>query len=212
MELTFHGGNCIVINQKKTRVVIDDNLEALGLKKVAADGDILLFTSQNIEKDAPKVKPAFKVDYPGEYEVSNVSIQGIPARSHLDEEKSTDSVIYRLVVADTRICVLGHVYPQLDDTQLEAIGPIDVLFAPVGGNGYTLDGKGALSLTRKIEPKVVVPTHYGDKAIKFEVPQNDLEEALKEMSMEVAETVESYKPKGMDISENTRLVVISRKP
>ena len=56
---------------------------------------------------------------------------------------------------------------------------VDVLFVPVGGNGYTLDAIGALKIIKKIEPKIIIPTHYADKAIKYEVPQADLDEVMK---------------------------------
>ena len=104
----------------------------------------------------------------------------------------------------------GHIYPDLSEDQLEAIGPVDVLIVPVGGNGYTLDGAGALRVIKKIEPKVVIPTHYADKGIKYEVPQRSLEEALKEMGMEPAEKVEKYKPNILEMTDTTHLVVLER--
>ena len=48
---------------------------------------------------------------------------------------------------------------------------VDVMFVPVGGNGYTLDGVGALKLIKKVEPKLVVPTHYDDAMLQFPMPQ-----------------------------------------
>ncbi len=208
MELTYHGGNCVVINSKKARLVIDDNLDELGLKTVRKEGDILLFTDASKEKNQDS-KAKFVVDSPGEYEISNFSINGIPARAHIDED-GYNSIIYRIVASDVRIAVLGNIYPELSDKQLENIGTVDILCVPVGGNGYTLDGTGAIDLIRKIEPKIVVPVHYGDPAIKYAVPQADLETAVKAMSMEVTETEDSIKPKGLETITNTRLIVLNR--
>ena len=59
-----------------------------------------------------------------------------------------------------------------------------MLVVPVGGNGYTVDPVGALKLIKDIEPKLVIPTHYADKALKYPVPQQDLAGALKEPGME----------------------------
>lgn len=208
MEITYHGGNCVSITNKKTRVVVDDNLGELGLKSITQDGDILLLSNPGQTK---KPKAKFVSNLPGEYEVSNVSIRGIAARSHIAEKDNKDSIIYKLIINDLRIGILGHIYPSLDDNQLEALGTIDVLIVPVGGGGYTLDGTGAISLIKKIEPKIIIPTHYKDSGIKYPVPQADLETALKAMSLDVSDTLDSYKPKGLETIENTRLIVLNRK-
>lgn len=209
MELTYRGANCITINNKKTRLVIDDTLGKMGLKNVRKDGDILLFTDEAGSKDEAPKKAKFIVNCPGEYEISNFSINGIPARSHMDEE-GANSIIYRIITSDVRIAVLGNIHPELTDDQLEEIGAVDILCIPVGGNGYTLDGAGAIGIIKKIEPKIVVPLHYRDKAIKYPVPQADLETALKAMSMEITETQDSIKQKGLETITNTRLVVLNR--
>jgi L-ascorbate metabolism protein UlaG (beta-lactamase superfamily) len=187
-------------------VVIDDNLKELGLNSVTKAGDIVLYTGAHGE--APKgVK--LVIDYPGEYEVSDVSIRGVAARAHIDED-GKNAVVYRLMMEDLRIAVLGHIYPDLSEDQLEAIGTIDVLFVPVGGNGYTMDGIGALKLIKKIEPKLVIPTHYADKNINYPMPQQDLESVLKNMSMEPKETVSKLKLKAGDLAETTQLIVLER--
>ncbi len=87
---------------------------------------------------------------------------------------------------------------------------IDILFVPVGGNGYTLDAAGAMKVIRKIGPSMVVPTHYADKAIKYEVPQADLSEVRKTLSMEPAEELDQLKLKGREFAEGTRLVILKR--
>ena len=76
----------------------------------------------------------------------------------------------------------------------------------MGGNGYTLDGAGALKVIKQLEPKVVIPTHYSDKAIRYEVPQAELAEAIKNLGMEVAETVSKYKIKPAELSDTAKLV------
>jgi L-ascorbate metabolism protein UlaG (beta-lactamase superfamily) len=142
---------------------------------------------------------------PGEYEVSEVSIFGVAARSHMDEAGKKSATIYKLLFDDTRVCVLGHVYPNLTEDELEEIGMVDILIVPVGGNGFTLDGVGALSLIKQIEPKLVIPTHYDDSAVTYEVSQQPLSEALKGLSMEPKEAVAKFKPKPADYGETTSL-------
>ncbi len=178
----------------------------LGAKSVLKADDVALFTNQH--KGGGNARLMF--DSPGEYEVSDVSVIGIAARAHMDEEGKRSATILKLVAGDTTVLVTGHIYPELSDAQLEAIGMIDVLVVPVGGNGYTTDPVGALKLIKAIEPKLVIPTHYADKALKYEVPQQDLSNALKEIGMEPKETVSKLRIKPGELSDVTQLVVLEK--
>lgn len=207
MEIQYYGANTIKITSKKATIVIDDNLAFSGLKSISNKDSINLYTSTLIPKVAGT---RFVIDSPGEYELSDASISGIANRSHLEEDGDQSATMYRVIVDDMRIAVIGHIYPELTDNQLESLGTIDVLLIPVGGNGFTLDGIGAQKIIKKIEPKIVIPTHYADKSIKYEVPQSGLEDALKSLAMEPSETLESLKSKGLDIADSTKLIVLKR--
>ncbi len=206
MDLQFYGANCLVINYKNTRMVVDDNLQSLGKKTILKTGDVALFTTQHDQKIEKEVK--ILIDCPGDYEVDDISIKGIQARSHMDEKGKENAVIYRISAAEINLVVIGHIYPEISEDLIEAIGMCDVLVVPVGGNGYTLDPQGALKVVKEIEPKLVVPTHYDDKSLNFEVPQTTLAEALKEMGMEPRETVAKLKIKPLDLSDVTQMVVL----
>lgn len=208
MELTFYGANCVRLTAGKTSVVVDDNLTELGQKAVTKPDDISLRTSQKL---VPAQKHArFSTDMPGEYEISGIAIKGIAARAHMDEEGAANSVIYTVEAGDIKAVVLGHIYPELSEEQLEAIGMVDIALVPVGNAGYTMDGLGALKVIKQVEPKVVIPTHYADKALKYEVPQTELAEAVKALGMEPAETLAKYKPKQAELTDTTRLIVLER--
>lgn len=205
MDIKFYGANCVRLQTKKVGVSIDDNLASLGQKTVTKDNDLSVFTSrQHLETP----KGTFYVDRPGEYEVMNVSIKGIAAQGHMDEPGKKNSVIYRLVINDYKIGVVGHIYPEISEEQVESLGMIDILLIPVGGHGYTLDGIGALRIIKKIGPSIVVPTHFADSKIKYEVPQDSLEEIRKVLSMEPAEELETLSLKSREFSEGTRLVIL----
>lgn len=207
MDIQYHGANCVRITTKKASIIIDDNLVELGLKSATKAGDIALYTMAHGE---PKLAPKIIIDHPGEYEVSSISVTGVAARAHIDEAGAHNATIFKLVCDDVKVAVVGHVYPDLTNAQLEALGMIDILIIPVGGNGYTLDGVGALKLIKEIEPKLVIPTHYDDTAIAYPVPQQTLEQALKALGMEPQETAPKIKVKAGELSEVTQLAVLER--
>jgi L-ascorbate metabolism protein UlaG (beta-lactamase superfamily) len=207
MEFQFFGANCVRVTTKKVSIVIDDNLAELGLKSVTKPGDVALYTMAH---GSPGAAVKITIDQPGEYEVSDTSVKGIAARAHIDEPGKQNSTMFQIVGEDIRVAVLGHVYPDLTNDQLEALGMVDVLLVPVGGNGYTLDPVGALKLIKAIEPKIVIPTHYADNSINYPVPQQPLEEALKALGMEPRETVSKLKVKAGELSESTQVIVLER--
>lgn len=207
MDLQFYGANCLVVSAKNARVVVDDNLADLGGKSVVKSGDIVLYTGAH---QAPKPEVKLAIDIPGEYEVSDVSIVGIPARAHIDEPNQQTATMYKVTVGDTTMLFTGHIYPELSDKQLEAIGLVDAMIVPVGGSGYTLDPIGALKVIKAVEPKLVIPTHYADKALKFPVPQTELSVALHELGMEPKETVAKLRVKPGELSDITQLIVLEK--
>jgi L-ascorbate metabolism protein UlaG (beta-lactamase superfamily) len=207
MELQYYGANCLRLSAKKAQIMVDDNLAKLGLKTVTKPADISLRTNKELPQHTDTV---FRAEMPGEYEVAGVVIHGIAARAHMDEEGKQNAVIYTIEADDTKVAIIGHIYPELSEAQLEQIGLVDLAVVPVGGNGYTLDGVGALKVIKQIEPKIVIPTHYNDKAIKYDVPQAELADALKHLGMETSETSAKYKIKPAELSDTARLVVLER--
>lgn len=208
MDIQYYGANCIKLSTKKATIVIDDTLTALGAKAVTKNDDIALFTTELYP--APKATTKIVIAQPGEYEVSNVSVQGIQARSHMDEQGAQTATMFKIVADDLRIAVVGHIYPDLSGAQLEQLGTIDVLIVPAGGNGYTLDPVGALKIVKAIEPKLVIPTHYAEDGLPFEVPQQPRDEVVKAFGMEVPEPVAKLKIKASELSDLTKLVILER--
>jgi L-ascorbate metabolism protein UlaG (beta-lactamase superfamily) len=192
-DIEYKGGNGVVITTKKTTMVIDPKLSVVGLKDMSVKDAVELATESRFaanNKDARLL-----IEGPGEYEIGDFSIRGVRTTRHLDTSSDEPiSTMYRVEVGDVRLAILGNIADKLDEDQLEALGIIDILILPVGGAGYTLDATAAASLTRHIDPKVVIPVHYADPALKYEVPQDMLETFVKELGAPV-EATSKYKVK-----------------
>ena len=183
-ELEYKGGNGVILASKKTTIVVDPKLSLVGLKDIKTKDEIELATESRFRVENSDAR--IIIDSPGEYEVGDFTIRAAAATRHidtLDQEKL--STIYRLECGDIRIGIIGNIDSKLTDEQLEALGVLDVLVIPVGGGGYTLDATSASSLVRQIEPKVVVPVHYADTGLRYEVPQDSLEVFIKELGVPV---------------------------
>jgi L-ascorbate metabolism protein UlaG (beta-lactamase superfamily) len=78
------------------------------------------------------------------------------------------------------VCHLGDLGHTLNANQVEEIGKVDILMAPVGG-GNTINAAQAAEIVRSIEPKVVIPMHYKTPAVTREL--EPVEQFLKEMGV-----------------------------
>lgn len=186
VEVEYKGGNHIVIATKNRTIHIDANVDMLGLKSVVLKEGIQLATERRfLVEDVD----GLRFDGPGDYETGGIAIHGVAAARHLDDPASgkMDSTIYRLEAGDIRFGIIGNIAMPLSEQQLEELGVIDVLVIPVGGNGYTLDATSAAELTRQIEPKAVIPVHYNDDGIKYEVNQDEVAVFTQELGSEVEE-------------------------
>lgn len=193
MDIEYKGANCVVITTKKSTVIIDPKLSVVGLKDILPKNAVVIATQSDLLVSAEE---AVVVDRPGEYEVRDISIVGTAAERLIDHDKSLNATVYRVTIGDVRFAVLGHVATPLTEDQLEAVGVVDVAIVPVGGSGYTLDAHQAVAAVRQLDPKVVIPTHFADKAIQYEVPQMGLEPFLKELSAPQHEKMSKWKVKG----------------
>ena len=208
-DIEYKGGNGIVVTTKKTSLVIDPKVSLVGLKDLSVKDAVELATEARFLLNDPAAR--LVLEGPGEYEVGDFSIRGVAAQRHIDTEQDEKrATIYRIEVGDVRIALLGNIDATLSDDQREALGVVDILLVPVGGGGYTLDATSAATLTRHIGPKVVIPIHYADSALSYEVSQDDVEVFTKELAAPV-ESVAKYKLKSAaGLPEVLTTVVVAR--
>jgi len=208
-DIEYKGGNGVIVSTKKVQLAIDLKLSLVGLKDISLTDAIELATEPRFVVNNPKSR--LKIEGPGEYEVADVSIQGIQATRHLDTDADEQiSTIYRVEVGEVRVAVIGNIAPKLTEDQLEEIGVVDIVIIPVGGNGYTLDATSAVTIIRQIDPKAVIPVSYADPALAYEVVQDNLEVFTKELGATVDTVGPKYKVKAASLPQVLTVVVIDR--
>ena len=209
-DIEYKGANAVVFTTKKVKIVFDPKLSLVGVKDVAIDGAVQMLTDERFEIEGAIPKLTFRG--PGEYEVEDVSLVGVAAQRHIDTpEQGLLATIYRLTIGEVKVAVIGNVAPKLDEDQLEALGMVDVVVIPVGGGGYTLDASDAAVMVRQIEPRAVIPVHYADSVLKYEVPQEDLEVFIKELGAGIVEAGPKHKIKGISgLPEQLSIIKVAR--
>ena len=204
-EIEYKGTNSVIISTKNAKLIVDPKLSVVGLKDLSVKNGVELATEERfaiIDSDANLV-----IDGPGEYGVAGFDIRGIAARRHIDSEtQGLLSTIYRVKVGETRIGIIGNIDKKLSDEQLEDLGILDILIIPIGGGGYTLDAVDAATIVRQIDPKLVMPVHYADASVKYEVPQDELKLFVTDLGVPV-ETVVKCKQKQTPVSTGALSIV-----
>ncbi|HEX7259317.1 MAG TPA: MBL fold metallo-hydrolase, partial [Candidatus Saccharimonadia bacterium] len=182
MEISYLGMNTVRLTGKDLAVLIDPYAKTSGLPDLKSHNNVILVSSRLEDGTLPPGKSDMVIDRPGEYEIKGAMITGVPARLHIDEPTApATATVYVLMVEGVRIGYLGNIEPKLSNDQVEALSQVDVLILPVGGHGFTLDATAATQIISQLEPKYVIPTHYDDEGVKYEVPQDKLEVFLKEI-------------------------------
>ncbi len=136
---------------------------------------------------------------PGEYEVRGVFIKGFASKSGYGLPAQTGGVerintIYSVSLEGMNLCFLGAISDiNLSNEVQEALGDVDILFLPIGADGVC-DSVKAEKLAVEIEPKIIIPMHYGDVGIK-----DALKKYLNEAGEENVKPIEKLTIKRKDL-------------
>ena len=175
MTISWYGQSCFRLEGKDVSVLIDPFSKDLGLKTPRLNDNIFLLTHEhfdhnNLEGVSPE---AFVIRGPGEYETKGIFVHGISSfHDNMEGKERGLNTIYVVNFEDMNICHLGDLgQTKLTEEQVEAIGNIDILMLPVGGN-YTVDGQQAAEIVSQIEPKVIIPMHYKIDGLKVDLDDN----------------------------------------
>jgi L-ascorbate metabolism protein UlaG (beta-lactamase superfamily) len=210
VEIAYKGANCVTI-QTKQLLVTDPKIDGeIASNKILGKARVQMATHRRLMVPPAADSDQLVLDGPGEYEVGDMSIKGVGAQAHLEADGLT-ATMYRIKLDDeTTIAVIGHVLgDNIKDEQLEELGLIDILILPVGGGGYTMDARGAASIVRRVDPKYVIPTHYQEDGVKYEVPQDSIDLFLKELGVEPQQE-QTLKLKTRQLPENLTVIQLAK--
>ena len=228
MQIIWHGQSCFQIIARREKnnqvlIVIDPFSEEIGLRVPKLEADILLVTHQHRDHNnikavsgrGPDVSQGgrsvgwspFLIEGPGEYEIKEVVLQGIPAwHDNLLGKERGANTIYTIEVEGMRLCHLGDLgQKELTADQLEKIGEVDILMIPVGGI-YTISSKEAPKIMAQIEPKIIIPMHY--QVPKLKIKLDGLDKFLKIMGIKSIESLPKLSIKKKDLSEEEAKIIV----
>jgi L-ascorbate metabolism protein UlaG (beta-lactamase superfamily) len=149
--------------------------DEVGYPLPAMDADIVIISHDHLDHnnvDASGNRPHV-IFGTGEYVSEGIKIRGI--KSYHDDKSGRlrgDNTIFCFELDAVKVCHLGDLGHILSSLQIEEIGPVDLLFIPIGGR-YTIDAKVASVVMRQLHPALTVPMHYKTRALSFDLAPVD---------------------------------------
>ncbi len=175
MDITWLGHSCFRLKGSHATVITDPYSAGLGYSLGKPTARIVTISHEHpghCYSDGVGGQPKV-VSRPGEYEINDVLLIGI-ATFHDGEggKKRGKNTVYLMEIDEIAVCHLGDLGHVLNNSQIEAIGNVDVLLLPVGGVS-TINAPMAAEVVRQLEPKVVIPMHYKTPALNRELEPVD---------------------------------------
>lgn len=152
MEITYLGQSCVRLRGRETQVLVDPPEGQLpGLGRTSPDLVVRTEGRTDPEKLRPRQGQSQEIVGPGEFEVRGVTVRGVYS--------GDGRTIMRVEIDDVRVVSVGRLDRQLTEEEIDALGHVDVLVAPVGG-GDALAPAAATKLVNTVAPSIVVPVRY----------------------------------------------------
>ncbi len=156
-DIKWLGHACFRVKSREGTVLLDPTAHGMSVNVNKQRADIVTLSDATADQKALGViegEPTF-VAGPGEYEVSDVFVTGIRTAGL----KKTFNTVYLVEIDEMIFGHLGYPGGALTTAQVEAMGNVDVLFAPVGSAAFPLAQ--VTEAIGQIEPRMVIPMQYG---------------------------------------------------
>lgn len=204
MQIQYFGLSSFKITTKEAVLITDPFHKDSGLIAPRGAADILVLSEnkKSLYSSTSGISgEPFLMDTPGEYDVKGITVTGIPLKQG---EKFIS--VFLIESEDLRILNLTHIHDfNMQESEIEDLGEIDILILPVGGN-TVLSASGAAKVVNEIEPKIIIPSHYKIPGLILDL--DPLDKFIKEMGGK-KEDMDKLTLRRKDLpEEGTRVVVL----
>jgi len=210
MEIVWYGHSCFRLTERGLATIVCDpyDSEAVGYQPLKLRADVV-----TVSHDAPghnhlaAVKGyAHVIDGPGEYEIGGVFITGVQTDMAAARQKAlTRNTLYVFDYNGLTVAHLGNLRLVPGQTEVEALGTVNIALVPVGG-GDGLNAARAAEVVSLLEPNIVIPMHYHAPGVK--VALEGVDRFLNEMGAHDAEQMPSLKVTRNALPEETRVILL----
>jgi len=211
MEISWYGHSCFRISERGKVAVVTDPFDSkvVGFSPIKLRAEIVTISCDSPGHNyikAVKSKPRL-INGPGEYEVGGVFITGVQTNGHKKKADEQRNTLYVINYGNIAVAHLGELTRVLGQSEVEALGTVNIALVPVG-DGSSLNAAKAAEVISLIEPNIVIPMHYGTSESRMNL--DPLSKFLKEMGLTQLETMDMFKvANAKALPEETKVVVLN---
>lgn len=207
MIITYLGIQFLKIQAGDITVAVNPVSKNSKFKTARFGADIVLESANHSDMNGAEMmefgeKKPFVVNGPGEYEAQKVFVKGFPSVSYYGG-KEIINTIYLVNIDGINICILGVLNKaEISNEMAEIMESVDILIIPIGGDGV-FDANVAHKFAVSLEPKIIIPVHYGEVGEK-----NALKTFLKEAGEEDVKSIDKLTIKKKDLEGKEGEIVV----
>jgi L-ascorbate metabolism protein UlaG (beta-lactamase superfamily) len=210
MEITWYGHSCFRLSERGLASVVTDPFDnkTIGYDSLKLKADIVTVShdaSGHNNVDVVKGS-SHVVTGPGEYEIGGVFITGVQTDGHGNKDNGHPrNTLYVFDYDGLTVAHLGDLRQVPTQSEVEALGNLNVALVPVGGGGG-LNAAKAAEVISMLEPNIVIPMHYATPDTKLEL--DTLDKFLKEMGLGDQDKQPSLKVTKSGLPDETHIIVL----
>lgn len=213
MEITWYGLSCFRLTDRGKATVVTDPYDnvVVGYAPLKLRADIVSISHEAPGHSYLKGVKGFKhvIDGPGEFEIGEVFITSVRTKAKKKARAgSSEGPTNTLFVFDydgVTVAHLGDLQRTPTQSEIDALGTVNVALVPVGGGGG-LNAAKASEVISMLEPGYVIPMHYKTEAANLKL--DPLSKFLKEMGLGSVPAEPSLKVTSGSVPEETKVVVL----
>lgn len=188
VDISSLGHACFRLRGRDLTIVTDPHADpAWDYPPVTGAADVVTVSHEHPHHDggaAALGTRARVLRRPGEYETHGAMIWGVRTFRRADgadeAQPRPKNVSFVIQVDGLTVCHLGDLGHALTAEQLEHVQSCDVLLVPVGGH-CTLDAGEAAAVAAQVEPRIIIPMHYGSPQTEGRLALDSVDRFCKEM-------------------------------
>lgn len=182
MKVKWLGHACFLVTSKDgLRVIADPYAVGGGINysPIKETADVVVVSHDHGDHNNVSIvqgKPDV-VKGNGKKNVKGVQFRGVATSHDASQGQQRGlNTVFCFAMDDIKLCHLGDLGHVLSPGQIAEIGPVDILFVPVGGF-FTIDALVASQVCDQLKPKIIIPMHF--KTPKCAYPIAGVEDFLK---------------------------------
>lgn len=176
MKLQWLGHSSFRLEESTgTSVVTDPYHSYIGIEMPCVTADVVTVSHKHDDHNNVEVVKGnpMIIDTVGSFDVKGIGILGIETyHDEVEGEKRGKNLIYKYRIDGIDVCHMGDVGEECTPELAEAIGPVNILLLPVGGE-YTIDAETAKDYVDKLMPDMVIPMHYRTRGVDLDIDKVD---------------------------------------